>query len=107
MQLRTRTWVIISVLCFLAAAFFWQLGEWLDTRAKAGDQFQGTNGSPAATRPDSTATPAPTPPRAAPAAAPATIKTNSATAQGQDIYAHRLSNTDTSLHDLLHPHAAI
>ena len=107
MQLRTRTWVIISVLCFLAAAFFWQLGEWLDTRAKAGAQFQGTNGSPAATRPDSTATPAPTPPGAAPAAAPATIKTNSAKAQGKDLYPHRLSNTDRSLDDLLHSDEAI
>src|SRR3989442_606329 len=41
MQLRTRTWVVISLLCFLAAVFFWQLGEKLDARAKAAAQRRG------------------------------------------------------------------
>src|SRR6266496_1582800 len=107
MQLRTRTWVIISLLCFLAAVFFWQLGEKLDARAKADAQRRGTNGSSGADRPVSTATPAPASPSAAPAAAPATIKTNSANALATNLFPHRLSNTTRSLEDLLHADEAI
>src|SRR5437899_2680868 len=27
MQLKTRTWVVISLLCFIGAWYFWRLGE--------------------------------------------------------------------------------
>src|SRR6266540_308115 len=107
MHFRTRTWVIISLLCFLAAVFFWQLGEKLDARAKAAAQRRGTNGSSGANRPVSTATPAPAPPNESPAAAPATIKTNSANALATNLFPHRLSNTRRSLEDLLHADEAI
>jgi len=38
MPLRTRTWFIISALCFLAAAIFWQLAERKAARDKAARQ---------------------------------------------------------------------
>src|SRR6266545_2479740 len=107
MHLQTRTWVIISVLCFLAATFFWQLGEYLDARAKAAAQRRGTNSSPGATRPDPTATPAPNQPNAAPAPASTMAKTNSANALDKESYPHQLRNTPRELDDLLRAEEAI
>src|SRR5262245_16404621 len=43
-QLRTRTWVAISVLCFFGAWYFWHLGE-EKFRSKSGNQ---SNNRPAA-----------------------------------------------------------
>src|SRR6185503_9171732 len=105
MHLQTRTWVIISVLCFLAAAFFWQLGEFLDARAKARAQNQATNGSAGATQP-ANATSGPTS-GAAPASATVTNKTNSLNALGKELYKHQLTNTWRSLDDLVRADEAL
>src|SRR5687768_8490128 len=43
MYLRTRTWAIISVVCFLAAFYFWQLGEKRAAREQESRRAARTN----------------------------------------------------------------
>jgi hypothetical protein len=85
MHLRTRTWFVISLLCFLAAAIFWQLGERKAARDKAA-QEQAPDPSTPATGP---ATPGVTTPAAAAAAA----MTNVSTLRTNNSLEHRLTNT--------------
>jgi subtilisin family serine protease len=85
MHLRTRTWFVISLLCFLVAAIFWQLGERKAARDKAA-QEQAPGSITPATGP---ATPGVTTPAAAAAAA----VTNVSTLRTNNSLEHRLTNT--------------
>ena len=93
MQLRTRTWFIISLLFFLAAAVFWQLGERKLARDKAARQAAtaATNG-PASPRPSAAGTPA------VPATVP--VKTNSTARVSKPQFPFRLTNTTMSVDQL-------
>jgi subtilisin-like proprotein convertase family protein len=86
MPLRTRTWFIISALCFLAAVVFWQLAGRKAARDKAAREAAATN--------------APAGP-GAPAATPAVpaVATNAAAA-ANDPLRLRLSNTAKGVDEL-------
>jgi len=84
MPLRTRTWFIISALCFLVAAIFWQLAE----RKAARDKAARDNAANATNAP---ASPAPGTPAAA---------TNAAAIATNDPLRLRLSNTTKSTDEL-------
>ena len=98
MPFKTRTWVIISLLCLLAAAFFWQLAA-----RKEAEQAL-INAARLATNAAAAPTPPPVP--AAPAALPPTAKTNAGNAATQP-FPHRLSNTARSMEELLRLDSAI
>lgn len=88
MPLRTRTWFIISALCFLAAAIFWQLAERKSARDKATRQDAAATNAPA-----SLGTPA--------APAIPTAATNAAAgAATNDPLRFRLSNTTKDVDEL-------
>ena len=92
MHLRTRTWFIISLLCFLVAAIFWQLAERKSARDKsARDQAAALTNAPVAV-------PAANPATVQPAAAPA-AQTNAANGT-KDPFPFRLSNTSKSIDQL-------
>src|SRR6185295_185762 len=98
MHFRTRTWFVISLLCFVAAAVFWQLGQ----RAERERDLSRIEAAKATNAP-ATAAPGPNPPvvpaSPAPSVPPAT-KTNSANAVTQDAFPHRLSNTAKDVEEL-------
>lgn len=79
MHFRTRTWFVISVLCFLAAAIFWQLGERKAARDKSARE-QAAPGSPTAPAGTVPATGAP-------------AVTNVTSQRTNSLGEHRLSNT--------------
>ena len=63
MHFKTRTWVIISLLCLLAAAFFWQLAARKEAEQALINAAHLATNAPAATPPP-LAIPAVTPPPA-------------------------------------------
>src|SRR5688572_6337236 len=91
MHLRTRTWFIISLLCFLAAAIFWQLGE----RKAARDQTDRQQ----ATRPPAPSTGPTAPGPTAPSAAAAAV-TNASALRTNSSVEHRLTNTTKDVDEL-------
>src|SRR5881396_3210593 len=118
MHLRTRTWFIISLLCFLAAAIFWQLAERKAARDKAARESAaresaareiaaGQTNAPAtpAPQPNPPRQPAPAPPSPGPAAAAA--RTNAANNATNGSLRYRLSNTAKSVDQLSRSDQAI
>jgi subtilisin-like proprotein convertase family protein len=100
MHLRTRTWFIISLLCFLAAAIFWQLAERKYQRDKAAREsaVPTVPGAPNANQPGAAA------PVQPPAGAAATNAINLST---NDPLRYRLSNTAKTLDELSRTDASI
>src|SRR5436190_10474468 len=97
MHLKTRTWFIISVLCFLGAAYFWRLG----------DQHAARNAS---TAPDQKAEPPKGgTPNASPSPTQALNITNGpqSSAELSNAFPYRLSNTTRSLDELMHTETAV
>src|SRR5688572_3078046 len=96
MHFRTRTWFIISLLCFFAAAVFWQLAERkaerdrarqpVESSAPASGLVPSTGGQPGSTG----GTPAPAP----------VATTNAATISTNDPFRFRLSNTAKGVDEL-------
>ncbi len=93
MHLRTRTWFIISLLCFLAAAIFWQLGQRKAARDQAARESAAalTNAPVAPVAPATNAVPGRNP---VPGAAVA--RTNAA----NESFQYRLSNTPKGIDEL-------
>ncbi len=92
MNLRTRTWFVISLLFFVAAAVFWQLGERKSARDRAArDAAKAATNSPAADATSGPSTPAP-------AAAPA--KTNTSAQVRKTAFPYRLTNTTMTVDQL-------
>src|ERR1043166_4841503 len=116
MHLRTRTWFGISLLCFLAAAVFWQLGQRKAARDRAArENLAAASNAPAnPVRPASPANPgapgtpggpgtpaAPVPNAVAPPhPAGAAAVTNAANNAVDASLRHRLSNTPKSVDEL-------
>ena len=100
MHLRTRTWFILSLLCFLAAAIFWQLGERKAARDKARENAAGLTNTPAAPTPN-------VPPPPNPATAPAPAGTNAASNAANESFRYRLSNTPKTIDELSRSEQAI
>src|SRR6266516_6421550 len=99
MHLRTRTWFIISLLCFLAALVCRQLAERKAARDKtARDNAPALSNAPAApAAPALNGTPSPKPTAAAVATGAGTNAVNHAV---NDSLLHRLSNTPKTLDEL-------
>src|SRR6266536_3302767 len=97
MHLRTRTWFIISLLCFLAAAIFWQLGQRKAARDQAARESAAalSNAPVVPVAPASNALPARSP---APAAAAG--RTNAANPAPNESLQYRLSNTPQGIDEL-------
>src|SRR5947209_6683094 len=109
MRWRPFTWFLLSVLCFVAAAFFWRLGdEWAAKKAASRPGSQATNESlpfKPATNPAAHAMPFHLLTQAGNLnASSATSPTNSDRA---DRFANRLSNTTKPLKQLIHSDHAI
>jgi len=106
MQLRTRTWIAISLGCFLAAYLFWQLAGSLERRdnASAARKRAEAAGQPPSagepgTGPQSSAASAPTNGVPLPASVPAaSAATNSAARK--EPFPYRVSNTPKSVNEL-------
>src|SRR3954451_7250367 len=96
MRLKTRTWFIISVLCFLGAAYFWRLG---DERAAR----NGQPGTDPLTQTNSAAS------GAQPKATNAASLTNSpqTTAALSNQFPYLLSNSSKSLEQLMESDTAL
>jgi subtilisin-like proprotein convertase family protein len=95
MRLKTRTWFIISVLCFLGAAYFWRLGDDHSSRngpSGAGDARQSGPH-----------------PGAEPRATNAASLTNApqSAAAISNRYPYRLSNTSKTLEQLMQSETAL
>src|SRR5437667_8281440 len=96
MHLRTRTWFIIRLLCFLAALVFWQLAERKAARDKAArDNAPALTNVPAAPVSNGAATPRPSA-----AAMAAAAGTNAVIHAANDSLLHRLSNTAKTIDEL-------
>lgn len=92
MHLRTRTWFVISLLCFVAAAVFWQLGERKSARDRAArESAKAATNSPAVDAASSSAAPVP---------AVAPVKTNTTAQVRQAAFPHRLTNTTMTVDQL-------
>src|SRR3954463_14634258 len=104
MRFRTRTWVVISVLCFLMAGIFWQLSARLERRAAgAAGAAAAANGSNGPAGIASSNVPAGVQTNVTPLLAPAvTARTNAANVAAIDPFAHRLANTTQPLDVLMH-----
>src|SRR5262245_55276137 len=98
MHFRTRTWFMISVLCFLGALIFWQLGERKAARDRsARERAAGlTNSTPAG--PGGGGGPGT---GAAPTNAAAAAPTNTAAVQKTNAFPYRLSNTTKTVNELI------
>ncbi|MEY2410578.1 MAG: hypothetical protein QOF48_3248 [Verrucomicrobiota bacterium] len=108
MRFQTRTWVILSLLCFAGAGIFWQLSARLERRAALEAASHPTNG-PVGNISPSTAQPVSNVPPAISNAVPpgAVGKTNAAGTALLDPFAHRLSNTRLTLDELIHSDHAL
>src|SRR5262245_37612373 len=96
MQFRTRTWFVISLLCFLVAAIFWQLAERKALRDKAAaDQAAAATNAPAGG-----AAPNPNPAAPPTAPAPAAAAQPNAANAATNPFPFRLSNTAKSIEQL-------
>src|SRR5688500_12157368 len=104
MQLRTRTWCLISLACFVGAAYFWRLGNEYGARpARPTDPVQ-TPASPATAVSPSGNSGSPPANGSTPAAAPTPGQTNAAQSS---FLQHRLSNTGKTLDELSRTETAI
>lgn len=96
MRLKTRTWFIISVLCFLGAAYMWRLGDQHASRQRPSETGAAGQSNPAGDASD-----------------PKTPGTVSATNASQSAaalsnrYPYRLSNTAKSLDQLMQSETAL
>jgi subtilisin-like proprotein convertase family protein len=94
MRRRPFFWLVLSLLCFAGAVYFWKLGDDWAARKKA---------APTSTTPEVPAQPAPsqsaTSPRAASQAAPLQVSTSKALARltNSSALTHRVSNTTNSV----------
>src|ERR1041385_7871307 len=103
MQLRTRTWVLLSLLCFVGAAVFWKLGnERMAQRQKATSE---AGPAPGRSSNQAQSTP-PLPPaqNAGPAAAPSA---RSPVVPANPLLRLRLSNTAQPLDQLMRSDSAL
>src|SRR3954467_11171112 len=101
MHLKTRTWFIISVLCFLGAAYFWRLGDQHAARNASTGQDQKAGPLKDGTPNDGkNASPSPT---------QALNITNGpqSSAEFSNAFPYRLSNTSKSLKQLMHSETAL
>jgi subtilisin-like proprotein convertase family protein len=110
MRLKSRTWFLISLLCFLGAGWFWHLGN------ERGRQRDGRS-------PDQKPVPAPTPSnrqdKAVPGqtaglvplllqhASPASLQSNRAFPKNEDRFPYRLRNSGAGLDELMRSDQAI
>ncbi|MDB6033648.1 MAG: Peptidase and in kexin sedolisin, partial [Verrucomicrobiales bacterium] len=96
MRLKTRTWFIISVLCFLGAAYFWRLGD--EHASRNGPTGPSANGqtNPAGKGADPKAT-----------NAASLTNTPQTAAALSNRYPYRLSNTAKSLDQLMRSDTAL
>ena len=101
MQLKTRTWFLISLMFFVAAAIFWQLGERKAARDKAARIARESAAAAATNGPAPAGVALPGQPTVPPAA---TATTNAAL---KNPFAHRLSNTARTMGQLQHSESAI
>lgn len=95
MNLRTRTWFLVSLLFFLAAAIFWQLGERKYARDRAAREAAraATNGpAGGSTTVETPATPA--------GSAEAPAKTNTSAQVRKTAFPYRLTNTTMTVDQL-------
>src|SRR3954463_15640133 len=98
MHLKTRTWFIISVLCFLGAAYFWRLGD--ERAARNASQEHGQKAEPPKGGTPNNGGPSPT---------QALSITNGpqTSAESSNAFPYRLSNTTKSLDQLMHSETAL
>ena len=102
MQLRTRTWVLLSLLCFVGAAIFWELGnERLAQRRKAASE---TMLAPDRSSNQAQSTPLSPAQNAAPDATPSA---RSPVVPVNPLLRLRLSNTPQSLEQLMRSDSAL
>src|SRR6059058_3546898 len=111
MRLKTRTWIVISLLCFAGAWYFWRLGE---ERAARDPRNQRDTSAPASTasRTNLTKAGAQGNARPAPLLIERAAQTNAAAAAvaaaaPNTNYPHRLSNTTKSIGELTRSDSAI
>src|SRR6185436_630264 len=101
MQLKTRTWFIISVLCFLGAAYFWRLGDEHNARNASPGQNQRAEPPKGGTPNDGK--------NAGQSATQALSITNGpqSSAEASNAFPYRLSNTRKSLEQLMQSETAL
>src|SRR3954469_5211211 len=101
MHLKTRTWFIISVLCFLGAAYFWRLGDQHAARNASTGQDQKA-GPPKGGTPNDGKNASPSPTQAL-------NITNGpqSSAELSNAFPYRLSNTTRSLDEVMHTETAL
>ena len=107
MHLRTRTWVVLSLLCFLAAAIFWQLAERKASRDKAAREKATREKAAALTNAPTVPSPVGSQPRQPSPAVTGAISTNAAHNPSNESFPLRLSNTPKSLDELSRSDQAI
>ncbi len=107
MHLRTRTWFLISLLCFVGAAIFWQIAERKSARDQADLAARRAAAAAAAPGTNANVSPAPasTPgapgtPAGATNAGPAVTRTNASAIATNRFLRHRLANTSKNVGEL-------
>ena len=105
MPFRTRTWFIISLLCFVLAGVFWQLAKHKEAQRDRAVAERAATNAPAVPALSSSATtnaaPALAPTAPVAPVAPAVAKTNAASLIASNDFPHRLSNSAKDLDELL------